>query len=70
MTVKELIEMLQEYDEDMRVVIGMQQRYGSDWMMDIAEVDELEVNPFYGDNENRVVITEGGQIGTISYEEW
>lgn len=70
MTVRELIKKLQEFDESMEVVIGMEQRYGSNWMMEIADVDELETEPFDDDNGPRIVLTEGGQIGVVCYEEW
>lgn len=69
MTVKKLIEKLQEFDEDMKVVIGMEQRYGSNWMMEIADVDELETEPFDNNNDSRIVLTEGRQIGVVCYEE-
>lgn len=47
MTVGELISRLEDFDEDAKVVIGMEQRYGSDFMMEIDYVDEMEVDPWY-----------------------
>ena len=70
MTVRDLIEMLEEFDEDMEVVIGMQQRYGSDFAMDISyDVGEYKINTFFGDDYHAVVLTENSQIGTVKYEE-
>lgn len=70
MTVKELINWLEEFDEDAEVIIGMQQTYGTDFAMEIENVSEENVNLFYGDSEDKfVVITEGSQIGSVDYEE-
>ena len=70
MTVRDLIDMLENFDEDMQVRIGMKQDYGSDFAMDISyDVDEHTINAFYGDDYNAVVITEGSQVGTVNYDE-
>ena len=69
MTVRDLINELENFDEDMEVVIGMRQTYGSDFAMNIDGVDEHSVNAWYNDDFNAVVITEGGQIGTVDYED-
>lgn len=70
MTVRDLIEMLEEFDEDMEVCIGMMQRYGSDFAMDICDDVEIhKINSFYGDNYKAVVLTEGSQIGTVKYDD-
>lgn len=70
MTVRELINWLEEFDEDAEVVIGMQQTYGTDFAMEIKNVSEENINLFYGDSEDKfVVITEGSQIGSVDYEE-
>lgn len=70
MTVRELINQLEGYDDDMEVVIGMQQTYGSNFAMEIDGcVDEYNVASF-GDKDSRaVVITQGSQIGVVDYEE-
>lgn len=72
MTVRELVNWLEEFDEDAEVVIGMQQTYGTDFAMEIEDVSNENVNLFYEDSEDKfVVITEGSQIGSVSYrEEW
>ena len=73
MTVGELISILENYDEDMEVRIGMIQNYGSNFAKDIYEVEEHSINAWYEDNYNAVVITEGSQLGTVNYsddEEW
>lgn len=70
MTVRDLIDMLEEFDEDMEVLIGMQQSYGSDFAMDIAyDVGEYKINAFYGDGYHAVVLTEGSQVGTVRYND-
>ena len=70
MTVRELINWLEEFNEDAKVIIGMQQTYGTDFAMEIENVSEENVNLFYGDSEDKfVVITEGSQIGSVDYEE-
>ena len=73
MTVKELIDILSQFDSDDEVVVGMKQRYGSNFMMEVANVDKREVDPFdydYEDDEpvSCVVITQGSDIGTVCYE--
>lgn len=70
MTVRDLIDMLENFDEDMQVRIGMKQDYGSDFAMDISyDVEEHTINAFYGNDYNAVVITEGSQVGTVNYDE-
>ena len=74
MTVRDLIEMLEEFDEDMEVRIGMIQNYGSNFAMNIIDdIAEHRINTFYGKDFNAVVITEGNQIGVVDYndeDEW
>ena len=66
MTVKDLIEALEMFDDDMEVVIGMQQRYGSNFAIDIRyDVEERTVRPFYGKDYNAIVITESAQCGSV-----
>lgn len=71
MTVKELINWLEDFNEDAEVVIGMHQKYGTDFAMDIDKVSTEKINMFYSDDEDDdsryVVITEGNQIGSVSY---
>jgi hypothetical protein len=67
MTVRELIEALECFDDDMKVVIGMQQRYGTDFAMDIRDVEEYKVLSFYDEDYKAVVITEGEQDGSVDY---
>ncbi len=69
MTVRELIEELENFDEDMEVVIGMQQNYGSDFAYTICDTEELPVKDWDNDREDRVVLTMGRQFGTVKYEE-
>lgn len=70
MTVRELINQLEGFNDDMEVVIGMQQTYGSNFAMEIEGcVDEYNVTAFGDEDCRAVVITEGGQIGTVAYSE-
>ena len=69
MTVRDLIEMLEEFDEDMEVCIGMIQNYGSNFAMNICEdVAEYKIRAFYGADYKAVVITEGEQVGAVNYD--
>lgn len=71
MTVRELIDRLECFDDDTKVVIGMKQKYGSDFAMNISieyDVDEYGIRAYYGDDYKAVVITEGSQIGVVDYE--
>jgi len=71
MTVRDLIEQLEEFDDDMEVKIGMIQSYGSNFAMNICDdiVEERTIHDWdYGDYK-AIVITEGGQIGTVNYED-
>lgn len=70
MTVRDLIETLEEFDEDMEVRIGMIQNYGSNFAMNIVdEVAEHKIRRFYGEDFTAVVITEGNQIGVVEYDD-
>ena len=69
MKVRELIEALEEFDDDMEVRIGMQQNYGTDFAMHINDsVEEYTINSFYGEDYKAVVITEGSQCGSVDYD--
>lgn len=70
MTVRELIDQLEAFDDDMEVVIGMQQTYGTNFAMEIENnLDEYNVTAFGGEDCRTVVITEGSQIGAVDYSE-
>jgi hypothetical protein len=69
MTVRDLIEILETYDDDTEVVIGMQQTYGTDFAMRIRDVEEHNIMAFYGKDYKAVVITEGSQCGAVDYDE-
>lgn len=71
MTIRELINELENFDEDMEVLIGMQQRYGTDFAMSIQDnIEEYTIRAFYGDDYKAVVITEGSQCGAVDYDEF
>ena len=70
MTVRDLIEMLEEFDGDMEVRIGMIQNYGSNFAMDICDdVEVHKISEFYGEGYKAVVLTEGAQVGTVKYDD-
>ena len=70
MTVRELIEELENFDGDMKVRIGMKQRYGNDFAYDIEfDIEEHRIHTFFGNDYNAVVITEGTQCGTVDYDD-
>lgn len=70
MTVRDLIEILETYDEDMEVVIGMIQTYGSNFAMRMVDdIAEHRINTFYGKDFNAIVLTEGNQIGVVDYDD-
>ena len=69
MTVRDLIDILENYDDDMEVIIGMRQTYGTDFAMGIRDdVEVYEINAFYGKDYKAVVITEGEQCGSVDYD--
>ena len=68
MTVRDLIDILENYDDDMEVKIGMKQRYGCDFAMNICDdVEVHKIKSFWGSDYKALVITEGEQIGTVDY---
>lgn len=69
MTVKDLINELKNFEENMPVRIGMIQNYGSNFAMNIIDdIEEHTINTFYGKNYKAVILTEGNQIGVVNYE--
>ena len=70
MTVRDLIDILEQFDEDTEVRIGMIQRYGSNFAMNICnDIEEHTISTFYGDDFEAVILTIGNQIGTVQYED-
>jgi hypothetical protein len=70
MKVKDLIEILETYDENAEVIIGMRQRYGTDFAKSIEyDIAERKIRAFYGADFKAVVITEGSQIGAVVYND-
>ena len=68
MKVRDLIDALKNFDEDMEVRIGMIQNYGSNFAMNIdCDVEVHNIRSFYGNDFKAVVLTEGRQIGTVDY---
>ena len=68
MTVRELINILESYDDDMPVRIGMRQTFGSDFAMHIkSDIAEYHIQSFKGMDYRAVVLTEGLQCGTVDY---
>lgn len=70
MTVAELKEMLEDFDDEMEVCIGMQQNYGSDWAYTICDVNAFDVKDLdTSEKEEHVVLSMGRQFGTVKYED-
>lgn len=69
MTVGELKAVLEDYDEDLPVCIGMIQIYGSNFATELDDVDELMVDDLEYGEEKKVVLTQGSQIGIVEYSE-
>ena len=69
MTVGELKNILEDYDEDLPVCIGMIQTYGSNFATELDDVDEFAVDDWEYGKEKKVVLTQGSQIGIVGYNE-
>ena len=67
MTVRKLINWLEDFDDDAIVVIGMHQIYGSDFAMNIDDISTETVDKWDGEKTKMVVITEGRQMGSVHY---
>ena len=69
MTVRELKSILEDYDEDLPVCIGMIQTYGSNFATELNDVDEFTVDDWEYGEEKKVILTQGSQIGIVEYGE-
>mgnify|MGYP004714173055 FL=1 len=69
MTVRELKSILEDYDEDLPVCIGMIQTYGSNFATELDDVDEFTVDDWEYGEEKKVILTQGSQIGIVEYGE-
>ena len=67
MTVGELKAVLEDYDEDLPVCIGMIQSYGSNFATELDDMDEFTVDDLEYGEEKKVVLTPGSQIGIVEY---
>lgn len=66
MTIKELKNMLEEYDDSMSVVF---QPYNSMYGEDICEVRENKgIAAFYGNDYRALILTSNGQCGSVCNE--
>lgn len=71
MKVRDLIEYLEDFDGDMEVKIGMRQRYGTDFAMDVEhDIEERKIRAFWGSDYKAVVITQGDQCGAVVYRDY
>lgn len=70
MTIRQLIDILEEFDEDDEIVIGIEQTYGSNFAMSIRDINEHIITKWNGCEDKMVVITEHEQIGTVEYDEY
>mgnify|MGYP000449093443 FL=1 len=67
MTVGELKNILEDYDEDLPVCIGMIQTYGSNFATELDDVDDFMVDDWEYGEEKKVVLMQGSQIGIVNY---
>ena len=67
MTVGELKAVLEDYDEDLPVCIGVIQTYGSSFATELDDVDDFIVDDWEYGEEKKVVLTQGSQIGIVNY---
>lgn len=58
---------LDQYDKDLPVCIGEIQIYGSNFATELDNVDIFEVDDWEYGEENKVVLTQGSQIGIVCY---
>lgn len=66
MTVRELINKLENFDDNMKVKICVTQQYDDDLIMDIEwEVEEHEVITFDGKRYNAALIIQDCQCGIL-----
>ena len=68
MTVREVISWLKDFDEDMEVVIGQRQRYGTDFAYGIHNIAEQIYEGFWSGSSKVVSINMDEQMGTIIYD--
>lgn len=61
MTVGELKDILNQYDEDLPVVIGMIQTFGSNFATELDDVDIFKVYDWEYGEEQKIVLTQGSQ---------
>lgn len=64
MTVKKLIEILEDFNEDSRVVLADIGRY-SHYANNVCEVQEMQLDSFYGEDETVTCIIMGNQVGSV-----
>ena len=67
-TVGELKNILEDYDEDLPVCIRVIQTYGSSFVTGLDDVDDFTVDDWEYGEEKKVFLTEGSQIGIVNYE--
>ena len=68
MTVGELKDILNQYDEDLPVCVGEIQTYGSNFATELDDIDVLKVDDWEYGEEHKVVLTQGSQIGIVKYK--
>lgn len=70
MKVKDLIEILETYDKNAEVIIGMKQNYGTDFATKVThDIEERKIRSFWGSDYKAVVITQGEQLGAVVYND-
>ena len=68
MTVGELKSILEDYNQDLPVCIGLIQTYGSNFATELDDIDEFTVDDWEYGEERKVVLTQGSQIGIVDYK--
>lgn len=64
MKVKDLIEILEDFDEDSRVVLADIGRY-CHYANNVCDVQEMHLDSFYGEDETVICIIMGNQVGSV-----
>lgn len=65
MKVKDLIEILEDFDEDSRVVLAEIGRH-SHYANNVCDVQDMRLNSFYGEDETVTCIIMGNQVGSVT----
>ena len=69
MTVKELMEQLSQFDENMNVCMAKRSRKNPQWASEIGRIELMKLDPYldndYAEAQDIVVIAISGEIGEV-----